>query len=50
MTFPTMCGYHAGIFDRLDTERLSRVRHPGKGRKALIERAKTIARQCPFCP
>lgn len=50
MTFPAMCGYHAGIFRRLDGARKRRVRHPGEGRKALEERAKTIASQCPHRP
>jgi len=44
-----MCAYHAGIFDRLNAARKRRVRHPGDGRKALYERAATIARQCPQC-
>jgi len=47
---PVMCGYHAGIFERLDSERKKRVRHPGEGRKALAERAAAIVGQCPFCP
>lgn len=45
-----MCDYHGGIFDRLDTARKRRVRHPGDGRKALAERAATIAAQCKECP
>ena len=44
-----MCAYHHGIFARLDKGRRRRVRHPGDGRKALNERAATIARQCPGC-
>lgn len=44
-----MCLYHRGIFARLDIARRRRVRHPGDGRKALRERAATIARQCPEC-
>ena len=44
-----MCGYHLGIFQRLDKARRRRVRHPGDGKRALADRAATIARQCPSC-
>ena len=44
-----MCSYHEGIFDRIDRARKRRVRHPGDGRRALNDRAATIARQCPQC-
>ena len=47
---PPMCPYHLPLYTA-KAKRLRRaVHHPGAGRKALVQEARTIQRQCRECP
>lgn len=50
MKMPALCGHHVDVY-ATKAARLRRrhVHHPGAWR-ALVEEARTIARQCPTCP
>jgi hypothetical protein len=47
---PNLCDFHRPLY-AAKAKRLRRsVHHPGAGRKALAEEARTVSRQCPSCP
>ena len=47
---PVMCPHHAGVYATREARLRAAVHHPGAGRKALHQEARTVAGQCPECP